>query len=153
MRSILSLLFAVYLSINFVVAQSAEADNSTNSNDKNKAEIVFEKLVHDFGSIQLNSDGSCEFNFTNEGKSPLILSNVKSTCGCTIPSWTKEPIGKKGSGVIKVQYNTSRVGSFEKSITVYSNAKNDIVILTIKGKVEKGKDVFPIKEKSILSTE
>ena len=68
----------------------------------------------------------------------MILSNVKSSCGCTIPEWTKEPIMPKASGVIKVKYNTTRVGTFQKSITVYSNAKNSPVVLTIKGEVEKG---------------
>ena len=97
--------------------------------------ITFENTIHDYGTIAQGSDGNYEFTFTNRGKTPLILSNVRSSCGCTIPVWTKDPIQPKGKGSIKVQYNTANVGTFQKSITVISNAKNSPVILTIKGNV------------------
>ncbi|GAB4277876.1 MAG: hypothetical protein Kow0068_01210 [Marinilabiliales bacterium] len=100
---------------------------------------MFEKTTYDYGTIPLKSDGTCEFVFKNTGKSPLILSNVKSSCGCTVPSWPKEPIPPKGSGKIVVKYNTTRQGAFQKSITVFSNAKNSPNVLVIKGKVEKEK--------------
>jgi len=97
--------------------------------------INFATTVHDYGTIEQGSDGSYEFKFTNEGKTPLILSNVRSSCGCTVPSWTKEPVAPGSEGAIKVVYNTNNVGSFSKSITVTSNAKNSQVILQIKGSV------------------
>lgn len=97
--------------------------------------IKFASLEHDYGTIVQGSDGSCEFKFLNEGKSPLILSNVRASCGCTVPSWTREPVLPGKEGVIKVTYNTNNVGSFSKAITVNSNAKNSEVILSIKGNV------------------
>ena len=97
--------------------------------------INFATTVHDYGTIEQGSDGSYEFKFTNEGKTPLILSNVRSSCGCTVPSWTKEPVAPGSEGAIKVVYNTNNIGSFSKSITVTSNAKNSQVILQIKGSV------------------
>lgn len=97
--------------------------------------IKFEKTVHDYGTIQQGSDGSVEFKFTNEGKTPLILNNVRSSCGCTVPSWTREPLPPGGSGSIKVVYNTASIGAFSKSVTVSSNAKNSDVVLMIKGNV------------------
>jgi len=97
--------------------------------------IIFDKMSHDYGNIEQGSDGSCEFNFTNKGKVPLILNNVHASCGCTIPEWPKEPIEPGKKGVIKVKYNTNIVGSFSKSITVYSNAKNAQVVLLIRGNV------------------
>lgn len=97
--------------------------------------IKFEKTVHDYGTIQQGSDGSFEFKFTNEGKTPLILNNVRSSCGCTVPSWTREPLPPGGSGSIKVVYNTASIGAFSKSVTVSSNAKNSDVVLMIKGNV------------------
>jgi hypothetical protein len=97
--------------------------------------IKFENTVHDYGTIEQGSDGSYEFKFTNEGKTPLILSNVRSSCGCTVPSWTKEPVAPGKEGAIKVVYNTHNVGNFSKTVTVSSNAKNSEVMLQIKGNV------------------
>lgn len=97
--------------------------------------IKFEKTVHDYGTIQQGSDGSFEFKFTNEGKTPLILNSVPSSCGCTVPSYTKEPVAPGKVGVIKVVYNTASIGSFSKSVTVNSNAVNSPVLLQIKGNV------------------
>jgi hypothetical protein len=97
--------------------------------------IKFENTVHDYGTIEQGSDGSYEFKFTNEGKTPLILSNVRSSCGCTVPSWTKEPVAPGKEGAIKVVYNTHNIGNFSKTVTVSSNAKNSEVMLQIKGNV------------------
>lgn len=99
--------------------------------------INFAGTVHDYGTIEQGSDGTHEFTFTNDGKTPLILSNVRSSCGCTVPSWTKEPVAPGKEGTIKVVYNTNNIGNFNKSITVNSNAKNDVVVLQIKGNVVK----------------
>lgn len=104
--------------------------------DTDGAGIAFENTDHDFGTIPQGGDGTYEFIFRNTGKEPLILQNVRSSCGCTVPEWPKEPIGKGETGKIKVRYNTRITGSFSKSISVYSNAGNAPVVLIIKGKVE-----------------
>ncbi len=150
MRIFIASLIFILLIVNVNFAQESKPKN-----DNNKPVITFEKLTHDYGTIPQKSSGTCEFRFTNTGKLPLVLSNVKSSCGCTIPSWTKEPVARKKGGVIKVKYNTIRVGSFQKSITVYSNAKNSIIRLTIKGKVKKKakNDKMPVKDKPIMRTE
>ena len=103
---------------------------------ENGPEIEFEKLVHDYGEVQYNGNGECEFRFTNTGNEPLILQKPKSSCGCTVPTWPKEPILPGESDVIKVTYKTTKVGTINKSITVTSNAKtNATVVLRIKGTV------------------
>lgn len=103
---------------------------------ENGPEIEFEKLVHDYGEVQYNGNGECEFRFTNTGNEPLILQKPKSSCGCTVPTWPKEPILPGESDVIKVTYKTTKVGAINKSITVTSNAKtNATVVLRIKGTV------------------
>lgn len=103
---------------------------------ENGPEIEFEKLVHDYGEVQYNGNGECEFRFTNTGNEPLILQKPKSSCGCTVPTWPKEPILPGESDVIKVTYKTTKVGAINKSITVTSNAKtNATVVLRIKGNV------------------
>lgn len=98
-------------------------------------EISFEKELHDFGTFQQNGDGLYEFKFTNTGDAPLIISNSKGSCGCTVPVWPKEPIGPGKSNVIRVKYDTKRIGAFNKSITITSNAKIDPTkVIRIKGK-------------------
>lgn len=100
--------------------------------------ITFAKTEHDFGKIQ-EADGRVTtiFEFKNEGMEPLVLSNVRASCGCTTPKWTKEPIEPGQSGEITVTYNPNgRPGRFQKTITVTSNAKeNSTAKLYIKGEV------------------
>jgi hypothetical protein len=102
----------------------------------NAPEITFENETHDYGTIKQGADGSCEFKFKNTGKEPLIISNAKGSCGCTVPTYPKEPIMKGETGLIKVHYDTKRVGAFTKTVTINSNAKTDTKVLTIKGLVE-----------------
>jgi hypothetical protein len=102
----------------------------------NQADIKFEKMVHDYGTIKQGADGGCEFKFTNTGKEPLIISNCQGSCGCTVPSCPKEPILPGKTGVIKVHYDTKRVGPISKTVMVQSNAKAGTVTIQIKGTVE-----------------
>ncbi|MBR3409096.1 MAG: DUF1573 domain-containing protein [Paludibacteraceae bacterium] len=99
--------------------------------------ITFEKTEHDFGKIN-EADGRVTtiFNFRNEGMAPLVLSNVRASCGCTTPNWTKEPINPGETGQITVTYNPNgRPGRFQKTITVTSNAEEPSMKLYIKGEV------------------
>jgi len=114
----------------------AQQVNTTTADSTAKAKIVFETMVHDFSVINYGGDGNCVFKFKNEGTAPLILSNVQASCGCTTPSWTREPVMPGVSGEIKVHYDTNRVGSFSKSITVTSNAENSPIVLRISGEVK-----------------
>lgn len=113
-----------------VAAATPAADNP------NAPEITFENDMHDYGTIKQAADGNCEFKFTNTGKEPLIISNAVGSCGCTVPTFPKEPILKGQSAIIKVHYDTKRVGAFTKNVTVTSNAKTATKVLTIKGTVE-----------------
>ena len=120
---------------------------------ENGPEISFEKLVHDYGDVPFNGNGECEFVFTNTGNEPLIVQKPKSSCGCTVPSWPKEPILPGESDVIKVTYRTSRAGIINKSVTVTSNAKeNSTVVLRIKGRVlDQPTEAMPEKENGVGS--
>jgi len=119
-----------FISLRAQQATTATADSTT------KAKIVFETLVHDFSIIPQGGDGNCVFKFKNDGTVPLILSNVQASCGCTTPSWTREPVMPGVSGEIKVHYDTNRIGSFSKSITVTSNAETSPISLRITGEVK-----------------
>jgi hypothetical protein len=103
--------------------------------DKNAAEIVFSAVMHDFGTIKYDGDGTYAFEFKNTGNEPLVLSEVRSSCGCTTPEWPRSPIKKGEKALIKVKYNTKIIGPFTKNIYVTSNAKTSRVTLTIKGAV------------------
>jgi hypothetical protein len=120
-----------------VHAQDAKTVNNTNAEQATSlADIKFDKTVHDFGTIPQGGNGECEFKFTNTGKEPLVITNCMGSCGCTVPQCPKEPILPGKSGVIKVKYDTNRVGPFVKSVTVNSNAKSGVMTLQIKGTVE-----------------
>lgn len=102
----------------------------------NAPEIAFETDVLDYGTIEHNADGNRVFKFKNTGKEPLIITNCVGSCGCTVPTWPKEPIMPGTTSEIKVKYDTQRVGPFEKTITVSSNAKTASKTLKIKGTVK-----------------
>jgi len=103
--------------------------------NKQNDSIVFTKLVHDYGIIDVGSPGHCEFIFTNKKKTSLVISNVRPSCGCTVAKWSKEPILPGKTGSIKINFSTKIPGTFLKTITVTSNAKNATVTLRIKGNV------------------
>lgn len=102
----------------------------------NAPEITFESEVIDYGTIPYKADGNREFKVTNTGKEPLIISNCQPTCGCTLPTWPKEPIKPGKSAIIKVHYATERVGTFDKTINITSNAKTPFKVIRIKGVVQ-----------------
>ncbi len=111
----------------------------------------------DYGRVEKNSDdGVRSFEFTNTGDAPLIITNAQSTCGCTVPSYPKEPIMPGKSGKIEVKYNMG-VGPIRKTITIESNASNyegGRIPLKIKGEVYVKEAVNVLeKKKSLISIE
>jgi|TARA_B110000196_G_scaffold133195_1_gene115365 hypothetical protein len=119
---------------------------------QNKGAIIeFESSTIDYGTIEKGADGVRVFKFTNTGDSPLIITNVKASCGCTIPKKPAKPILPGANGEIEVKYDTKRVMPFKKTISVGSNAVNSTVLLTIKGKVEdNSKPVIAKKKPSVV---
>jgi hypothetical protein len=116
------------------------------------AKIEFKTNIIDYGTIEKGADGVRVFEFTNTGDAPLIISRVKSTCGCTVPKKPKGPIMPGETGEIEVKYDTKRVNPIRKTITVYSNAETPTVALKIKGLIiDPAKtSVLENKEKSML---
>jgi hypothetical protein len=100
------------------------------------AGMLFENETIDYGTIPHNADGKREFVFVNNGSKPLIITNATGSCGCTVPSFPKEPIAPGAKATIGVKYATDRVGAFTKTVTVTSNAEgSESKVLTIKGTV------------------
>ncbi len=128
--------FFIIISITaFVVSVSCSRAPGQDKAGNGGPEIEFTYTEYDYGTVVQGGDGTSEFTFRNTGNEPLILSDVKSTCGCTVPSWPKEPVKSGESATIVVKYSTNRMGPINKSITVMSNAASGPVVLKIKGNV------------------
>lgn len=107
---------------------------------RNDASIGFGKEKHDFGTIAYKKEANYSFEFTNTGKSPLIISEVKTSCGCTVPEWTKAPIRSGEKGQIKITYDAAFPGVFHKTVEVFYNGAGSPFSLEIKGEVAYPKD-------------
>jgi len=99
--------------------------------------MKFSETNHDFGEIiETNGMVSCVFTISNTGNADLLITNVKGTCGCTVPQWTKEPISPSKDGSVSVTYDPkNRLGAFDKKITIFSNASSNPASVFVKGTV------------------
>jgi len=125
-------IFVFILALSALTVTRAQTKNSKNNNSPI---FKFDKEVIDYGTIVKNADGKRVFKFTNVGKSPLIITNIQSSCGCTVPKKPEAPIMPGEQGEIQVKYATNRVGSFQKSLTITSNASEPTKVINIKGRV------------------
>lgn len=89
----------------------------------------------DFGKTKAGIPVSYEFRFTNTGMAPLVISSVKASCGCTVTAYTKDPVEKGGSGFVRATYDAAKPGKYSKTVTVYANTPEGMVLLTIKGEI------------------
>ena len=119
----------------------------------NAGTFKFGEETFDFGTVPQGTPVTHEFTFENTGKEPIVIKNVQASCGCTTPTWPKEPVLPGKTAVISATYNAANPGSFTKSITVTSNATEPTKVLYIKGTVkEKPKDqTTPEKQPSIVN--
>jgi len=138
----------------FVLTMTAQNNEFTVKADPNAGVFEFETETIDYGTIAHNSEPNRVFKFKNTGKSPIIISRAKGSCGCTVPTVPKKPIMPGETAEIGVKYATNRVGAFSKSITLYSNASEATKIIRIKGKVLKGDAPNSLeKPKSLMSVQ
>lgn len=122
MKTVLSSLSMLLFIVNIVRGQTGPA-------------MTFEKMEIDYGNVVQGGDGVRVFKFKNTGTEPLIIKNARGSCGCTVPKWPNEPIKPGQSASIEVQYDTKRLGSFTKTITVETTESIGKQVLTIKGNV------------------
>jgi hypothetical protein len=146
MKKIFSIMFVGLLSLG-IGAQTKEEILK----DFTGPVFEFETEVIDYGEIAANSDGNRVFTFKNVGKSPLIISQVKGSCGCTVPTKPEKPIMPGETGEIKVKYATNRIGPFSKTVTITSNAYEDTKVLRIKGRVLESGSTDLEKKKPVVS--
>ncbi|WP_299338085.1 DUF1573 domain-containing protein [uncultured Psychroserpens sp.] len=131
MKRTLNIAILLVLALSFFNAAPVDYDIY----DTKIAVIKFKTEVVDYGTIPQNSDGTRLFTFTNTGDAPLLITKVKTSCGCTVPSYSKAPILPGESGELSIRYNTKKLGAFTKTITVTSNAEGGNKILKIKGNI------------------
>lgn len=135
------ILYSLLLVLGFTITGMSQESVIPNP-DPNAPDMKFESEVIDFGTVDYDANGVREFKFTNVGKSPLTITAVTAECGCTTTTidgkqgWPSEPILPGKSGVIKIKYDTKRVGRFEKNVTITSNAKFATKKLKIKGEIK-----------------
>ena len=104
---------------------------------RNDADIWFDEQEHDFGLLTCKKAVECRLNFSNPGKKTvLVISNVKTSCGCTVAEWTKTPVKPGKSGMIDIRYDAASVGVFRKEVKVYYNGPGSPAVLKIKGEVK-----------------
>lgn len=159
----LCLLFALLLLGAPMVSAQVDAlgTDTKNATEEISGPLMqFESLEVDYGEIEQGSDPYRTFVFTNIGNEPLVISHAKGSCGCTAPDWPREPVFPGETGEIKVKYDTNRIGSFVKRVTLTTNEKmadgtpKESTKLTIKGKVFKAPEEpegLPASAPSILS--
>lgn len=135
MKNLIAILFASLMSIGVYAQEKV-------------AKIEFKTDIIDYGTIEKGANGIRVFEFTNTGNAPLIISNVKSTCGCTVPKKPEGPIMPGETGEIQVKYDTNRVSPIRKTITVISNADTPTVALKIKGLVVDSNKTSVLEKKS-----
>ncbi|UKM64799.1 DUF1573 domain-containing protein [Flavobacteriaceae bacterium GSB9] len=126
--------------LTFLVISATSFSQEEAKNEK-VGVLSFKTDVIDYGTIEHKANGERTFEFTNTGDAPIVISNVKTSCGCTVPSYAKEPILPGESSEIKVKYATNRIGAFKKTITVLSNATEPSKVIRIKGTVLKPEPV------------
>jgi hypothetical protein len=136
MKSLISCLAAFLLVMNYSFAQ----------------DIKFESTDINYGSIEKGADGVRIFKFSNTGTAPLIISNAQGSCGCTVPTYPKEPIMPGEKGEIRVKYDTQRVGGFTKYVTLTTNATSGTSTqLKISGDVKPEAAPTPEAPKSLFN--
>jgi hypothetical protein len=118
-----------------IAQQVASTTNVNSTLPSDKAAFTWSSKVFDFGKISVGVPVTHEFSFTNTGSSTLVISSVQASCGCTVTSFTKDPIPSGGTGFVKATYNAAKVGQFTKTVTVNANTEESIVQLTIQGEV------------------
>lgn len=148
MKKLITLLFIAFVTLSINAQDVKPVEKAV---DPNAPVFEFESDVIDYGKLEVAADGVRIFKFKNIGKSPLVISRIQSSCGCTVPEKPEKPIMPGASGEIKVKYDTNRQGGFSKEITVFSNASEPEKKLRIKGIILKAESPV-VKDRPTISS-
>ena len=136
MKKIILSLFVSAMAV-IAIAQQPLASNAKQSSvfTNDLGSFTWAETSFDFGKIKVNKPVTHEFSFINGGDSPLVITSVQASCGCTVAKYSKDPISPGSSGFVTATYNAAKVGVFTKTITVNANTGTGTVLLTVKGEV------------------
>lgn len=120
--------------------------------ERTNAKMEFKSLTVDYGTIEFDSDPLRIITFTNTGTEPLIIKNARGSCGCTVPTWPKDPIAPGQSSTMEVRYDTKRPGRISKSITINTNEGPETHTIQVVGEVlpKKEEKAVPAAEPSLI---
>ena len=136
-KNLLSFVF-ILATATAIYAQDKPTLNNVANENPNQAAFKFNEEEFNFGTIMQGDQVKHDFEFVNTGKEPLIISNAAGSCGCTVPEWPKEPIAPGAKATIKVTFNSAgKQGVQDKTVTLSSNAKQNPLVLHLKGNVDK----------------
>jgi hypothetical protein len=125
----------IYLALSFFALISAFGFSQEKAATEKIGTFSFVSEEIDYGKIPQHADGVRIFKFTNTGDAPIVITNAKGSCGCTVPTYPKNVILPGETGEINVKYATDRIGAFTKTVTLTSNASEPSKVLRIKGEV------------------
>ncbi len=129
-------LAAAALSLFFATTASAQTNGWIKVEGCN---VSVNELQHDFGTQPLYTKTEFEFKIHNDSTEVLIIKNITTSCGCTTPTYSKRPVKSGKTAVVKVAYDSARIGVFDKTISVYTNFSNEPIEFKIKGTMEETK--------------
>ena len=135
MKTFATLIVALFLGVQFAGAQNAATATAKPAPAKEK-NFTWNEKVHNFGKIPQKTPAPVTFTVNNNGTEPIVMTAAKSSCGCTVAEYTKEPIKPGETGIVKATYNAAHPGSFTKTVTVSFDGYSTPDVLTIKGTVE-----------------
>ncbi len=151
MKNILSLIAMVFC-VGYLSAQTAAPASNTTPAKTGGPHLQWDATVIDYGEIKKGSDPLRKALFTNTGTEPLIIKSARGSCGCTVPTWPKDPIMPGEKGVIEIRYDTQRVGPINKSVSVSTNESEEETRVTIKGNISSDEEqTLPKSEGNVLT--
>jgi hypothetical protein len=141
MKTFITLLLTMFIGVQLMSAQDKPATTTTTATGTTvtasvPSPVKWNETKHDFGQIELNKPATVVFTFKNTGETPVVISAARSSCGCTVAEYTKEPVKPGEEGQVKATYNAAREGAFSKTVTVTFDGIADPVILSLKGEVK-----------------
>ncbi len=150
MKNLLSLIVMVFCA-GYISAQTEVPASNTTPQKTGGPHLEWESTVVDYGEIKKGSDPVRQAVFYNKGTEPLIIKSARGSCGCTVPTWPKDPIMPGEKGVIEIRYDTQRVGPINKTVSVSTNENEEETRITIKGNISSDEEqTLPKNEGNIL---
>lgn len=140
MKNIILFALVIFCAVNVAIAQTVPTTQAIEQNIEKAKNgegpvMTFEAMVVDYGTIEQHSEPLRKLKFVNTGTSPLVITNARGSCGCTVPTWAKEPIMPGEESVIEIRYATNRLGKINKKVTITTNEGTEPHVINVLGDI------------------